>query len=308
MDPNARDMLILTEWFEGEFDNEEQRWFHKRNGGEDEPAHRRLHAIHKRLDLPQIGEHVFHLQHYLDDDPNNVMRQRIGVFVSEPEGNVIRMKQGIYKDNDRSRDAHLNPDKLSGLTEDDIYFVEGCDLFWRREADQYVANMGPKACAFGESDLYRYSIHRWTLSKSKLWLVDSSFLMSDDSLHIGLPEDQPFRMRRAKTFICKVTFRDNGESQTFEGLKIHSQGGLVWLKREFDGETLGFRIREKEYPFYDSLPDLLFYAVRKPGDDSSVVSSFHDIDSRRLGLSTDRIFSHCQRGGYEFREVLGALP
>ncbi|MDE0801215.1 MAG: hypothetical protein OSB02_10825 [Rhodospirillaceae bacterium] len=43
-DPNARDLLILTEWFEGEFDNEEQRWFHTRNGGEGEPVHRSMPA------------------------------------------------------------------------------------------------------------------------------------------------------------------------------------------------------------------------------------------------------------------------
>ena len=95
MDPNARDLLILTDWFEGEFDNEEQRWFYTRNGGEGEPPHLRIHAIHKRLDLPRIGEHVFYLQHHINDDPTDISRQRIAVFISEPEDQSIRMKQGF---------------------------------------------------------------------------------------------------------------------------------------------------------------------------------------------------------------------
>ena len=309
MDPNARDILILTDWFEGEFDNEEQRWFYTRNGGEGEPPHRRIHAIHKRLDLPQIGEHVFHIQHYLDNDSSNVMRQRIGIFISEPEENAIRMRQGFYKDNDRSLDAHVDPSKLDGLTMDDIFFVEGCDVFWVREADQYVANMKPKACAFGEGDLYRYSVHRWTLSATKLWLVDSSFLMSDDSLHIGMPVDQPFRMRRAKIYECEVAFRndDGSIARRFTDIRLHSQGGLVWFDPDENGDIYGLRIRDKEYPFYSERPDFLLFSLQKQGQALMVGYALTDVDARRVGFNLGFALGHCHLEGYEFREVLETL-
>ena len=309
MDPNARDILILTDWFEGEFDNEEQRWFYARSGGEGEPPHRRIHAIHKRVDLPQIGEHVFHIQHYLDNDPSNVMRQRIGIFISEPEENAIRMRQGFYKDNDRSRDAHLDPSKLDGLTMDDIFFVEGCDVFWVREADQYVANMRPKACAFGEGDLYRYSVHRWTLSATKLWLVDSSFLMSDDTLHVGLPVDQPFRMRRAKIFECEVTFRndDGSVARTIRDIRLHSQGGLVWFDPDENGNVYGVRMRDKEYPFYSERPDFLLFSLQKQGQARMAGYALTDVDARRVGFNLGWALGHCHREGYEFRELLETL-
>jgi hypothetical protein len=309
MDPNARDILILTDWFEGEFDNEEQRWFYTRNGGEGEPPHRRIHAVHKRLDLPQIGEHVFHIKHYLDDDPDNVMRQRIGIFVSEPGENVIRMKQGLYKDNDRSRDAHLDPSKLDGLTMDDVFFVKGCDVFWVREADQYVANMIPKACAFGEGDLYRYSVHRWTLSATKLWLVDSSFLMSDDSMHIGMPVDQPFRMRRSKVFECDVTFRnpDFSTARSFTGIRMHSQGGMVWFDPDENGDVYGIRMRDKEYPFYSERPDFLLFSMQKKGQARMAGYALTDVDARRVGFNLGWALGHCHREGYEFRELLEEL-
>ena len=85
-DPLARDLLVLTGWFEGEFDNEEQRWF--------------------------------------------------------------------------------QADPRSGTPEDER------DVYWRR--------------------------------------VDSTFLVSDDSLHVGMPADRPFELRRVKRFTCGITFDPRG--------------------------------------------------------------------------------------------------
>jgi hypothetical protein len=310
MDPNARDILILTDWFEGEFDNEEQRWFYTRNGGEGDPPHLRIHAIHKRLDVPNIGDHVFYIQHYINDDPTDVARQRIAVFISEPDDQSIRMKQGFFKEPDKALNAHIDPAKLDGLTADDIFFIENCDIFWRREADQYVANMKPKACQFGEGDLLRYSVHRWTLSENKLWLVDSSFLVSDDSLHVGLPVDQPFRMRRSKIFECEITFRDADAKpvRTLTDIRLHSQGGLVWFDPDDEGNVFGLRMRDKEYPFYSERPDFLLLSVQKQGSERMVGYSLTDVNARRVGLNLGFALAHCHREGYTFRQTLDQLP
>jgi hypothetical protein len=309
MDPNARDLLILTDWFEGDFDNEEQRWFHTRNGGKGEPAHVRMHAAHVRINAPALGDHVFYLQHHINDDPADLSRQRVGVFISEPEDNSIRMKQGFFKDNAKALNAHIDPKKLSGLTEDDIFFIEGCDIFWRRDADQYVANMKPKDCQFGEGDLLRYSVHRWTLSETKLWLVDSSFLMSDDSLHVGMPVDQPFRLRRSKIFECEVTFsnEDRSTARSIKDIRMHSQGGLVWFDPDKNGDVYGIRMRDKEYPFYSEMPDFLLFSLQKKGQSSMVGYALTDVDARRVGFNLGWVLGHCHREGYDFREPLVTL-
>lgn len=309
-DPNARDLLILTNWFEGEFDNDQQRRYYARGGGEGEPLHRRIHAIHKRVHLPEIGEHVFHIQHYLDDDPGNVIRQRIGIFTSEPGQNSIRMRQGFYKDTDRARNAHQDPSKLEGLSLDDIFFVDGCDLFWVRGGqDHYVADIKPKACTFGEGDLHRYSVHTWTLSAAGLWLVDSSFLMSDDSLHVGLPVDQPYRLSRAGIYECEVSFLDK-EGRTprkVSGIRLHNQGGLSWLEPDEKGEVYGLLLRRTEFPFYSERPDYLWLSFRKQGQTSQVGYGLADVDSRRVGFGLGWVTGHCHMQGYGFRESLQVL-
>ncbi|MEM6699525.1 MAG: hypothetical protein AAF599_14075, partial [Bacteroidota bacterium] len=47
-DPNARDLVKLTQWFEGEFDNDSQIWYENRYSwkGNPEERHHRIHTFH----------------------------------------------------------------------------------------------------------------------------------------------------------------------------------------------------------------------------------------------------------------------
>ncbi len=159
-DPCARDIKILTEWFEGEFDNEDQRWFEndRRANIPEEEHHVRLHTAHKRLDLPLFGEHVFYVEEYVDNDPENIIRQRFVTFESDLKAGAIRMQQGFLKDTEAAKGAHFNPEKLSGLTEKDVFFMSDldpeseCDVFWTRVADQYEGEIIVNNCIFGEGE------------------------------------------------------------------------------------------------------------------------------------------------------------
>ena len=87
-DPFARDLLVLTDWFEGEFDNEEQRWFQadpRSNTPEDE-RHVRVHATHKRIEAPEFGEHVFYVEEYTNNDPEKGLPPAPGDLFPGPGG------------------------------------------------------------------------------------------------------------------------------------------------------------------------------------------------------------------------------
>jgi hypothetical protein len=133
--------------------------------------------------------------------------------------------------------------------------------------------------------------------------------MSDDSLHIGLPVDQPFRMRRAKIFQCEVTFRneDGSPARTIPDIRMHSQGGLVWFDPDENGDVYGIRIRDKEYPFYSERPDFLLFSLQKKGQARMVGYALTDVDARRVGFNLGFALGHCHLEGYEFREPLPTL-
>lgn len=92
-DPYARDLVQMSKWFEGHFDNDSQLWFEadRRWQGKEKDKHRRNHAMHMRIDKPKIGEYVFYVEEYMDDDRDNIWRQRIvSLHSTPPKG--IQMK------------------------------------------------------------------------------------------------------------------------------------------------------------------------------------------------------------------------
>ena len=309
-DPFARDLLVLTDWFEGEFDNEEQRWFQadpRSNTPEDE-RHVRVHTTHKRISAPDFGEHVFYVEEYTQDDPERVYRQRLVVFSSAPDEGGIRMRQGFFHEPERFVGAQHKPGLFDHLEPSDTFFLDECDVYFKRVAGQFEGAMRPKACVFGEGALRRYAVHNLYLSSNKYWRVDSTFLVADDSLHIGMPAERPFELRRVKQFICNFTFDPRGpEPQEIRDLRLHSQGGSFDVTRKRDGAQFTVLMRDKEYPYYSTRPDFIYFSIRRKGEQASVVFTVNDPDSRSLAVNTGELLASCHRQGYQFRESLEAL-
>lgn len=304
-DPRSRDLLMLTNWFDGEFDNEEQIWFEQdpRSATPEALKHERLHVIHRRIDAPQFGEHVFYVEEYTDNDATNIGRQRLVIFTSDPDEHAIRMRQGFFRDAKAMRGAHDDVSKIAQLTADDTFFAEGCDVFWHRVADQFVGMMKPKACVFGEGEKRRYSVHNLTLSSDKYWRVDETYLTSDDSQYVGHPNSEAHKMRRSKRFTCGIIFRnEDGTSQRVDGLSNHSQGGTVEAVRDADGQRFTLLLRDKEYPYYSERPDFMYFSVRRAGERRSVAFSVHDVRSRTIGVSVPELVAFCNLDGYQFQE------
>ena len=309
-DPLARDLLVLTDWFEGEFDNEEQRWFQAdpRSDTPEDERHVRVHATHKRIGAPDFGEHVFYVEEYTENNPGNVYRQRLVIFSSAPEAGGIRMRQGFFHEPERFLGAQRNPGVFDDLRPSDAFFLDECDVYWKRVAGQFEGGMRPKACVLGEGELRRYAVHNLYLSETQYWRVDSTFLVSDDSLHIGMPADEPFELRRVKRFTCGITFDPRGPSpQEITDLSLHSQGGSADVTRERDGQEFTLLMRDKEYPYYSTRPDFIYFSIRRKGELASVVFTVNDPNSRSLGVNTGELLAYCHRDGYEFRESLEEL-
>ncbi|WP_432201776.1 chromophore lyase CpcT/CpeT [Erythrobacter sp. W53] len=323
-DPYVRDLLILTEWFEGQFDNEEQVWFEAYPDmlEEGKKAHDRVHAMHRRISMPELGEHVFYVEEYKDNNPEDVFRQRVVSFGTDPKAGGIRMRIAFLRDAKSVLGGYHEPSKLEGLTLDDLFFIEqsdpnsNCDVIFRRHGTQFEGKMTEKACVFGEGERRRYSIHNVTLSEDQYWRADLTRLVSDDTISAGHPENEPHEMRRALPFICNGRFFSNPSStfddgqtkiQRFSDKRLHSQGGTFTVEREADGQMFEVLMRTKQYPFYAERPDFLYFSVRKEGAQRSEVFTVNDINSRHMGATLPGMSAYCHRVGYEFNEALEVL-
>lgn len=181
--PFARDIKILADWFEGEFDNSEQLWFENFEAANvsDENKAERLHTTHWRFDLPKFGDYVFYVEEYAGKDTENIIWQRFVTSESDLDENAIRMKQGFFKD----AKSVLGGKNLYVITAEDLFFIDTCDVFWHRRRSQFEGGMKFKACVFGDGEKRLYSVHDLTLSVDKYWRTNSTYLVADDSFNIG---------------------------------------------------------------------------------------------------------------------------
>jgi hypothetical protein len=176
-----------------------------------------------------------------------------------------------------------------------------CDVFWRAEADQYVGGMVGRSCVFGDGAQRRWSQHDLVLSATKYWRIDRTFELATGRLAVGHPSGVPHKLSRAKLFECNVNFYGTNylagpspDDQAFTRQRLHSQGGTLRYTRKADGKTYVLRLRDKEYPYYETRPDFMFLSLRE-GDAPFIAYSLHDPDARFLGLNLGWMSVSCER-------------
>ena len=303
-DPSARDLQRLVAWFEGDFDNQEQVWFEneRRSRVAVGERHERVHATHSRVNLPVFGQYVFYVEEYLDDDPARIFRQRLVTFESAREAGV-RMRLWFFRQPANVVGAQKDAAKISGITRADVSEIAGCDVLWVLEGDQYVGGMQPRACVFGDKAERRYSQHDLILSATKYWRVDRTFLLDSGRLYQGHPAGVPHKMVRTKKFSCDINFYagdylqgPHPDDQAILDQEIHSQGGTIKVTRASDRKEYVFRLRDKEYPYFEENPDFMFLSVRR-GNEPFLAYSLHDPAATLIGFNLGWLSVFCERMG-----------
>ena len=93
-----RDFREMMSWLEGEFDNSEQFYFEEEMSVPEEERKTRIHMTFKKVDVPEIGNNVYYLEQYTENNPQNIGRQRLFSFAPDYENHAIRMEALVFKD------------------------------------------------------------------------------------------------------------------------------------------------------------------------------------------------------------------
>lgn len=301
-DPNTRDLKVISAWFAGEWDNDEQRWFEAdfRQKWPAERQHRRVHVTHTRVDMPQLGHIVFFVEEYADNDPTLVIRRELQTFETEPAVGMIRSKSYLLRDVGRDGPDQDIARLVAALGSTNIVPRSGCDIVWRPEAGQYRGTVDKQTCvAERGGKTVRLDQELW-LSADKYWRNEHSYSDKSGDLVEGSTDGEPYKMRRAYRFSCDVGFTvdylrgPQPGDERFSGLSLHTQGGEVTVHRASTGTSYSIRLRDHEYPYYESRSDFLFLAVREVGK-PFVGYSLHDRDARLIGLNLNWMHVYCEK-------------
>lgn len=129
----------------------------------------RGHGQISRVDLPAFGEYVLYVEEYQDNDPSSIFRQRLYELSADEDEKAVRVELHFFKGSNKYVGAHGDPSKLEGLSPDDTIFVEGCDVFLKRDGDVIACSIKYKACVFSDSENRRYSDHQLSIREDGYW-------------------------------------------------------------------------------------------------------------------------------------------
>lgn len=291
-----RDLELLMQWFPGEYDNQEQVYFEEELELAQDLRHERTHHVFHQVELPIFGTQVVYVQQNSDDDPKKIYRQRIYVFAPDYEENAIRLTIHTPKDVAALVDAHKEPEKLKSLTLEDTVVRPGCEVFWKREANQFRGYMKPGACSFESKRSGKRIIINddLVLTENELWISDRA-TDEDGNYVFGNKAGIPHKNRKARHFSCWMAVkREKEEGWYFESkLMLHDQGGRVWLTTdEKEPITVGLKMRNVVWPYGTNKPSLVIYAYRE-GEDKAVSYAWSEPTSKRVGLNLRWMQASC---------------
>ena len=126
----------------GTYDNTAQADLDAHNGARN--SHDAVVLTITHVQAPRLGHYVYYAQETAADDPRRVLSQKMyGFKVDEKRGIVETVYEVIEPL--RWRDGQLNKDLFSSMMTSDVQ-AEGCQLFWKKKDNGFVASHDPKAC------------------------------------------------------------------------------------------------------------------------------------------------------------------
>lgn len=204
-----RDLQYLMDILPGTFDNQEQISFDSAaTAAQVQPG--KLGRVHIRFKrAPELGEYVLREQVFINDDLDQVHRERMLMLNPDEKTGAIRAKSfAILQD---GSEADL-------LTE-----VEGCDRLIRRDGLWFEGRVDDETCPATEGEVLGQA-SRFRVSRDQLWVGQAS---RDEFAETN--KTQWRQLERARWFACMVDFpREPGGRPvvTHHYIKVHDQGGV----------------------------------------------------------------------------------
>jgi CpeT/CpcT family protein DUF1001 len=136
------ELTALLAVLPGHYDNSAQAEQDARSGKR--PAHDAVALVILHVYTPRLGHYVYFAQESAADDPRRVFTQKMYSFqVDDKKGIVETLYE--FVEPQRWRDGLQNKDVFTSIMSDDVR-AEGCQLFWKKTTDGFVANHDPKIC------------------------------------------------------------------------------------------------------------------------------------------------------------------
>jgi hypothetical protein len=302
--PIEKDLALFLDWFPGRYDNEQQVFWEPELKVPEEERHERIHSIFRPVTAPAFGDHVFYVEQFLDGDPSKIYRQRIYAVSADAGANAVRLKIYTPKKPEALAGAWRDPAPLKALRPSDATTVAGCDVLWRRQANQFLGSIADGACRVKSSRTGEDIVidDDLVLTDSEIWISDRA-TTPEGAYVFGNKAGVPHKLKKVRPFECWTAVLrgakhgDSGEGlddwQFQRGGLLHDQGGELKLTTdETPARAIRLKLRRVEWPSGPNRPSLTLYVHE--GDAKRATSyGWGEADAERLGINLRWLQASC---------------
>jgi hypothetical protein len=273
--PAERDIMIISEMLPGNYRNANQAYFDVRLKNPEPQQHKSSYTTISRVNLSDFGDRVFW---------SESSESKAG---SEPKYYL----HSLEVDNDeaavRMKNYSLSAAPGEKLKSKSATYLLGCDLLWRQEAGQFIAQSSSTICPTDKS--FAVDVQ---LSEGALWMKSGSSPLAH------------FKLDRAREFSCYVDVPGVGGGvdipyQRYQLDNMHDLGSEQWITIE-DGTQIGIRLFRVLWEINNldgifTRPSLVVYAITKDeqGENKYLGYTFTESNAQRLGVNLISMLVNC---------------
>jgi hypothetical protein len=96
-----------------------------------------MHQLFAQVETPEIAGYTLYQQSSLDgsETPAMIFRHGLMQYLIDSETNTVRQRELYFKDPEPYKNAHREPEILTGVTLDQLTWNEGCDFYLSTNED-----------------------------------------------------------------------------------------------------------------------------------------------------------------------------
>jgi hypothetical protein len=281
----ANDLATLKQMFAGEFDNFQQ--VYKEREDKMPNVHEHIHSIFTPVNLPAFGANVFYVIQYLDGDTSKIYRQRIYVFNEDKMEQAIRLDIYSFAVDSIYYYANQHPEKLDGLTPQQMTNTAGCAVYWKKTGDRFVGYMKDKACNFvsKRSGKKIFVTDSLLLTPNEIWIRDEA-TDEDGNYVFGHKDKVHHKLKRCTFYKGWILLEKAGLKEDYHalrGLIWHDQGKRQRLFLE-DGKPTKYEV-ELAAVIYGKDLEVLKLAIYEVGVSKAIMYTWATPGAKNIGIN-----------------------
>jgi hypothetical protein len=128
-------MTSIQTWFGGAYDNSAQVADDIAKNLPAEKVHMPIHQIVTPVKIEGFDGLTYYQQLTNDGTTDTLLGVGIYQFRPDPATGTVKLRLHMFNEAEKFVDAHLFPDKLAGVTLDDVHSSEGCAFYFSKSED-----------------------------------------------------------------------------------------------------------------------------------------------------------------------------